>query len=219
MSAVMKSASGTLVVIRSSEGAGQAVISLPGFPPKAAIYTSFGMSDRAAYQVSPTIGGPNYIYSFGQELSEITISLVTYSRSCDNSSGGLSSIIAYYQANRFSSKKPSPLSITLEGKTIKAFLVGMTSQVSAETGLALGRAQLQLLGWVDPATLGSEGGLDSLFDTISGAIGGVGGSWVPDGSNAGNGLNFPQGSLATLDSVWAEAREQKEMEDRFSYVG
>lgn len=149
--AIFSTKEGTLLHAKSPE-AQTALISVQGVT-QPAILTSFNMVDRAAIQTTPSIGGPFYLYSFGQELSTIEASFVGFTRGCNGDEGGLSSLIAFYEKNKVDPTSIEPVEIVLAGTTIHAFVVGMSVSGNAGNASSVFTVTFSMLGWKDPSTL------------------------------------------------------------------
>ena len=156
---------GTLLHFTPAEGEGgsasQALIEIEGVT-KPALIVGFAMGDRAAIQVSPSIGGPYYLYSFGQELTNISASFIGFRKSCGTTqSNGLNSLIAFYDRSRVSPDRMEPITMVFSGVTIHAFVVSLSVQGSSGSTKGVFNVTVEMLGWRDPFTQEQQGGPSS----------------------------------------------------------
>ena len=152
MSAIFKSSPGTLVAVRAG-AASAALLSIEGLANagRDVIISDFTAQDAVAAQVTPTIGGPHYIYSLGQRLTDMTVRLVTYPATCtEGETSGVKNAWAFYQQYRVSPDNVTPIKLTFAGMTIHAFVFGMTTRAASSDGIPVVVLELSMQGWVDP---------------------------------------------------------------------
>lgn len=153
MSAIFKSSPGTLVAVRAG-AASAALLSIEGLANagRDVIISDFTAQDAVAAQVTPTIGGPHYIYSLGQRLTDMTVRLVTYPATCteEEETSGVKNAWAFYQKYRVSPDNVTPIKLTFAGMTIHAFVFGMTTRAASSDGIPVVVLELSMQGWVDP---------------------------------------------------------------------
>lgn len=159
MSAIFKSAPGVLVAVRSqgANAPSAGLLTIEGLQTGAqgVIITQFDSSERAAVQKQQSIGGPAYLYSFGQELSSMSCTLVAYPASCDGSSNGVTAGWSFYLQKRVAPNRVTPIRLTFGGITLYAFVIGMRTTVSAQQGMPVIGLTLEMVGWVDEASFNS----------------------------------------------------------------
>jgi hypothetical protein len=159
MTAILKPDNGRLVIVRSPEGATPAVLKIPGLndgtTSAGVIITSFTLSASVAHQITPTVGGPEYVYVFGDSLGQATIGLVTYPNTCDDedNSGSFAKAWQYYMSNRMTPRQVKTLSLSFCGITIKGLLISFVNELNNQNGFAVIRGTMTLRAWVDPTTI------------------------------------------------------------------
>lgn len=158
MTAILKPDNGRLVVVKSPVGATPAVLKIPGLSDgtisSGVIITSFNMTASVAHQITPTVGGPEYVYVFGDSLGQATIGIVAYPNTCDgDNTGSFAKAWEYYMSNRMTPRQVKTLSLTFCGVTIKGLLVSFANELNNQNGFAVIRGTLTLRAWVDPTTI------------------------------------------------------------------
>jgi hypothetical protein len=162
MTAIFKPDNGRLVAVKSPQGASPAVLKIPGLNGGSTsanvIITSFSMTASVSHQITPTVGGPEYIYVFGDAIGEATIGIVVYPQTCENDENSSNFLQAwkYYMDNRLTPKKVKSISMTFCGVTIKGLLVAFNNELNNQNGFAVIRGQMSLRAWVDPTTMPSN---------------------------------------------------------------
>ncbi len=127
---------GTVIKLASSDKVAEAVVSIDSLngSGKSVIITSIAMDSQTSVQFSPTIGGPEYLYVFGERLSDTQVTFALYSNAgCDEGGDhGVTDFLNYYDNNKVTADKATPITIAYLGQTIKGFLIGC--RVSTQTG-------------------------------------------------------------------------------------
>lgn len=167
--AILIPQNGTLVAISlagtDGQGAIPALITVQGLKETGSsaelLVTSFEHSAEVAQRVVPTIGGPEYLYVFGDKLHEIGIGVVMYPGKCGDAgkekSNGYSAAWKFYQDYRISPKQVRVVSVTFGSTQISGLVVGFKVTASASQGFAVIEGLLQLKGWVSPENQSNSG--------------------------------------------------------------
>jgi hypothetical protein len=103
-----------------------------GFDGFKSIITRVTIAAQGNYQFLHTLGGDVFIYVFGDRIGQITVSGLAFDSTCGDADGsiGMERVMSFYMANRVSERK-TPMKLTIGvATTIKAYLVGMTGDVS-----------------------------------------------------------------------------------------
>jgi hypothetical protein len=158
------------------------------------LVTSFETEAAVAHQVTPSIGGPQYLFVFGDKLVDIAVGIVMYPGKCASGSAtaqaqGYLQAWQFYNSNRIQTNAPvAPVAISYCGVNIVGLVVGFKSAAAAPSDAAssLIRGTLMLKGWVPP---------ENLPGSTSGSGGGSG-----SGSSSGNGNSGANGNGTPINS-------------------
>lgn len=100
----------------------------PTFEPMAAIIEAINTNQSVNVQFQPSLGGPVYVYVFGDNMGDISIMGTAFAGMCDDSShSGLKEIFDYYNANR-ASQRQEVVTVTYGSESLEGFLTRMTLQ-------------------------------------------------------------------------------------------
>lgn len=154
MSAIFTTAPGTLVAIQTSNAPTAALIKVQGVSEvQNIIVTSLRVQAQTAYQVSSTIGGPQYLFPFGDRLQEISLGLLVVPLACQDSSDGqvsaFSRLWKFYYDKRISPSKIQAVKITFAGQTISGLVTSLQASAEPQEGVPLIQCQITLLGWAE----------------------------------------------------------------------
>lgn len=141
---------GVLITIRSTKPT-PGLLTIEGLTGEAAsvLVTSINLTARVAQQSLPTIGGPEYIYVFGDMLQDISVGLVVYAKPCPGQPGGSSFMTAwrFYSQNRLTPGKVDTVTLNFGGLSLRGLVIGFQVSAEAEAGSAVIRGTLLLKGW------------------------------------------------------------------------
>lgn len=186
MAGIFGTAAGTLIPIRAPQGDGpqQALLTIEGLEGASQdiIITNFRKTSGTNVRMTPTIGGPYYLFSFGQKLTEMQMSIISFPNSCDGETQSYQKLLKFYQDTRISPENAKPIRITYAGITHWAFILGLSDEANASQGFPVIQATLRMAGWVDEATVQSSGGGSSLAGGSSTPLPSSGGASLPSGS-------------------------------------
>ena len=170
MSGVYKSSSkpGTIVVVRGQGGEEtpkQGIIQVEGESGQLTetediIIVAASMQQQVAYKTAPTIGGPEYLFVFGDRLSPLTINAILFqdsmcSEGAGSESNGVMSALKFYAKNRLTPGNAPLITVAYSGATFQGFLVGVSIDSQNQNGNQTHSASLQLIGWVDHESVGA----------------------------------------------------------------
>jgi hypothetical protein len=165
-------------------------VTLDGFSQNGAqsgvIFTEMAIQRAGNYQFLHTLNDLVYVYSFGERIGQIRASGMLFAQLC-NGVGGLSTLLAYYEANRLEAR-PDPVSIiigTSDAGRFRGFLVELNVDV-ARPDARLAQFGMQFQALPSSSASGSGGGF----------FGGGGGN----GSGGGGGGAGP-GALAAAGAA------------------
>lgn len=114
-----------------------------GFASYRAVITQVQISRRCNVQFLHTLRNFIYVYSFGDRVSDLTISGIAFLDSCEGLLSGLDGVEAFYAANRVS-VRGLPLVVAFGSLTVlQAHLVGEQNGI-ADSQTGLGQFSLQL---------------------------------------------------------------------------
>lgn len=100
-----------------------------GFAGFRSIITGFHFNSRSGVQFMHTLRDFIYVYVFGERIGTVVVSGLSFHQSCGGSScHGLENIIAYYSANR-ASTRAVPLVIVFGCSTV---IFGLLTEIQAE---------------------------------------------------------------------------------------
>lgn len=121
----------------------------------------YGQTSAAQFQRS--LGNTIYVYSFGDEMGNLTISGLAFPRTCDDKNG-LREVLEFYRNNRVA-KSVARIRITFADETIDGFLVAM-SMATADVSSGVHSFQL-LLRSIPLAFQKRSGGSGNIFSDAS----------------------------------------------------
>jgi hypothetical protein len=94
----------------------------PTFEPTAALISSISWNQSVNVQFQPTLGGPVYVYVFGDLMGNVTISGVAFAGTCDDrSQTGIQEVFDYYNSNRASQRSEAVI-VTYGPESSEGFL-------------------------------------------------------------------------------------------------
>jgi hypothetical protein len=97
----------------------------PNFEPLAALVDAPSMRQATNVQFQPSLGGPVYVYVFGDLMGDTTITGTAFAGLCDNpSNSGIKEVIDYYESNRASVRKET-ITVTYGSNSLTGFLTQM----------------------------------------------------------------------------------------------
>jgi hypothetical protein len=98
----------------------------PKFEPLAAIIDAPAISQSVNVQFQPSLGGPVYVYVFGDQMGNVTITGTAFAGLCrDQSQSGIKEVIDYYNEQR-ASQRTETVTVTFGSESISGFLTRMT---------------------------------------------------------------------------------------------
>lgn len=166
MAAVFQSVPGTLVVLRRNTAEDDepvsGIVMLEGLNDQDlhdVIIVSMDYSEEVMAKVTATIGGPEYLFVFGDRLSGITVNALLFTGlGCDGpSQNGVMTLLRYYRENRLQVGRAAPIRIVYASAVIRGFLMGLkTRTVVDASGLQATTATMQLIGWVDESSIARD---------------------------------------------------------------
>ncbi len=98
-------------------------------PGTQAIITQAGIIENGNYQFLHTLNETIYAYVFGDRIGELRIGGMCFAHPCNGGSSGMKQVIDSYRANRIA-KLGGPVQVSFGEKDYRAFLVGMTLDIS-----------------------------------------------------------------------------------------
>jgi hypothetical protein len=206
MSAIIMAQNGMLVAVRAKE-ATPGLLSIEGLTAGTAgvLITSFSQSDNVAHQVTQTIGGPEYIFVFGDMLQDLSIGIVMYPKGCAGSVDSALAAWKFYSDKRLRPGSVQIVNLTFAGLTLRGLVVGLRTDADASTGTQVIRGTLILKGWAVTETSPSSrrGGSGSSAAPASGGTApspgpishGTGGRAPPSGGFGGSAQPAPAGPV------------------------
>lgn len=163
---------GTIVVVRGVGGEdqpAQAIVQVEGqdgslIANQDIIITRASFDQQVAFSTRPTIGGPEYLYVFGDKLSRITVSCILFQEgvclpgdeegSSANQTNGVLSLMRFYARNRLTPGEAPIVTLAYNGVTIQGFLIQSAIESQSTRGRQAHGGRLTLLGWVDHESVG-----------------------------------------------------------------
>lgn len=166
MSAIFTTAPGTIVVAKSdaAQDPRPALLSIDGIGGRISagvIASGINLQASVHSSLTPTVGGPSYLYVFGDAMMMVTVHLTVFEwLGCSGSgsdNSGIAKTLKYYETNKIRSDRVSPVGLTYAGVKlnglIKSIQMGTTIQ---HKGLQTSQAAMTMLGWYDVGSLGNE---------------------------------------------------------------
>lgn len=94
----------------------------PDFDPLAALVDAPSVSQSVNVQFQSSLGGPVYVYVFGDNMGNISVSGTAFAGLCDNANtNGIKEVIDYYEDNR-ASERSEVVTVTYGSKSFDGFL-------------------------------------------------------------------------------------------------
>lgn len=166
MSAIFTTAPGTILVAKSdaSQDPRPALLSIDGIGGRiSAGVVASGINLQASVHSSltPTVGGPSYLYVFGDAMMMITVHLTVFEWIGCNGSGsdssGIAKTLKYYEKNKIRPDKVNPVGLTYAGVKLNGLIKSVQMGTTIKhKGLQTSQAVLTMLGWYDAGSLGNE---------------------------------------------------------------
>ena len=149
MSAIIRAQNGYLIAIRAKEGVTPGVITVDGLSSQTTgvLFTSFSQTDSVAHQVSQTIGGPEYIFVFGDMLQDLSIGLVMYPRGCESNANSVLAAWKFYAEKRLRPGAVPIVNLTFAGINLRGLVVGFRANADTSGGAQVVHGNLILKGW------------------------------------------------------------------------
>jgi len=169
---------GTILAVRAGGDAATGLVTVDGLSNSVedVIITGITTQDEVAAKFTPTIGGPEYLYVFGDSLTKITVSLILFSgtgclQGSTSTLDGLQSMRAFYKNNRLSVDNIKLTKIGYGKSVINGFLQQMQiqSQINAG-GVQFNSCQISLLGWIESGTIDESRVGNQTDDFVQGII-------------------------------------------------
>lgn len=163
--AVLVPMNGNLVAVRTAKGAVvvPGVVTVAGLNDKTSsaevLVVGYRSNAEVAQQTVQSIGGPEYIFVFGDKLGDISIGIIMYPGSCgtDGNSAQFNTYLKawqFYTKNRMQPTKTTPVSLSFAGVSFSGLVTGFQSDADANQGYSVIHGNLMLKGWVPPSTVG-----------------------------------------------------------------
>ena len=97
----------------------------PQFEPLAALIDAPSISQEVNVQFQPSLGGPVYVYVFGDKMGNISISGTAFAGLCDSpTNSGVKEVIDFYNSNR-ASERSEVVTVTYGSEAFEGFLTRM----------------------------------------------------------------------------------------------
>lgn len=94
----------------------------PNFDPLAALIDAPAVSQSVNVQFQASLGGPVYVYVFGDKMGNITVTGTAFAGHCDDpNNNGLKEVIDYYNENR-ASQRSEVVTVTYGSDSFDGFL-------------------------------------------------------------------------------------------------
>ena len=94
----------------------------PNFDPLAALIDAPSISQSVNVQFQASLGGPVYVYVFGDKMGNISVSGTAFAGLCDNqNNSGIKEVIDYYNSNR-ASQRSEVVTVTYGSDSFDGFL-------------------------------------------------------------------------------------------------
>lgn len=94
----------------------------PSFAPTAGLVRSVSWNQQVNVQFQPSLGGPVYVYVFGDLMGDVSISGIAFAGLCDNQGQtGLQEVFQYYNANR-ASQRSEVVTVSYGSESAEGFL-------------------------------------------------------------------------------------------------
>jgi hypothetical protein len=223
MSAIFTTAPGTLVAIQTADAPTAALIKVAGLSDtQNIIITSLNVRAETAYQVASTIGGPQYLFPFGDKLQEIQVGALVVPLPCpkdatsNNQTSAFNKLWKFYYEKRISPDKIQSVKITFAGQTISGLVTAIQANAAPQDGVPIVQCTISMLGWAESTEEGATsagaaaeqnntGANDPLTDSTTGELTDSVSNMDTALSQASSNPNVSQSQLstkqATRDSV------------------
>lgn len=94
----------------------------PAFNPTAGLIKAVSWTQQVNVQFQPSLGGPVYVYVFGDLMGNVSISGTAFAGLCDNrSQTGIEEVFDYYNANR-ASQRSEVVTVSYGSESMEGFL-------------------------------------------------------------------------------------------------
>ena len=122
MAEILACRRGLVATLPGCSGAPGRIRLSPNFDPLAALIDAPSVSQQVNVQFQPSLGGPVYVYVFGDQMGNISISGTVFAGLCGNASNsGLREIVEYYNSNR-ASQRSEVVTVTYGSDSFEGFL-------------------------------------------------------------------------------------------------
>ena len=122
-----------------------------------ALITGVTYSQRTNTQFQQSLDNVIYVYSFGDQMGDLTLTGLAFARACDGRDNGVSNVQKFYREHRVS-QRVSNLEVVFANEVIRGYLVGLSmNTVDPSSGLH----QFNLLLKTIPAAFNKRSGLAS----------------------------------------------------------
>lgn len=158
------------------------------------IVHNFSVRNSVAFRSTPTIGGPNYIFAFGDNVASLSVSVTMFqgygclSEGQEQDLNGILSSFQFYANNRIMPTVAPLVKIVYGGVNITGFLVGFSPASQGGGQRLVHQAVFELIGWVDEPWFGRSQGQGS---GASSADSGGGGSTSDSNGNPSQETDSP----------------------------
>lgn len=153
---------GTLAAALMADAPTAGLLKVEGLPGAAEqiLLLSMEIEAATAFQIATTIGGPQYMYPFGDKLQNISIGLMVVAQTCKSKDqeSAFGKIWKFYYSNRITPEKLQKVKITYANQTIVGLVTSLKTTAQPENGVPIIHCALSLLGWVEDQGAASSGG-------------------------------------------------------------
>jgi hypothetical protein len=144
MSDVFVQAPGTLVAFKSDSP--QSLIFDLGAIQATGVVMNLTIDGSVAAQFQPSLDGTVYMTPFGDNVGNLTVSLLLNSR-CHSGTDSASDFLDVYQSIRLSPDNPVPSNLIIGRKSFTGYATGFTLSASSESGQMV-HGQLKFAAWM-----------------------------------------------------------------------
>ena len=128
MAEILACRRGSVVTMPGCGGTPGKVQLNPNFEPFLALIEAPSVDQSVNVQFQPSLGGPVYVYVFGDKMGNITITGTVFAGLCgDLSNSGLKEVIDYYNSNR-ASQRSEVVTVTYGAEPFEGFLTQLSLQ-------------------------------------------------------------------------------------------
>ena len=152
---IFNEAAGTAVKVNVANPA-PTVFSLGGGafrPTEFAITTGVSYSQRVAAQFKQSLRRILYVFPFGDEPSQLAVTLSVFLKGCVAGAGNaedttaLVDMLKFYDGIKLKPNAAIPIAMTIGGSALSAFCVGMDMDMKLQGLQTLSSVKLSLIGW------------------------------------------------------------------------